>query len=178
MKAIQERILTIMSIKNVTNAEFADAIGVQPSNISHILSGRNKPSLDLVMKIVKRYPEVRLEWLLQGVGSMNKEYDMDLFSAQKNEPARNEKVSSNAESKIYSRQEEKDKSRPSFEGEMELKEVKTARNQVSSVKSVASDEMEGKKDFSAYIDNSDVGIEKIVIFYRDRTFKAYTPGSH
>ena len=81
MENIQERIATIMSIKNLSNAEFANAIGVQPSNISHILSGRNKPSLDLIMKIINRYPEIRLDWMLLGEGSMNREYQPDLFSA-------------------------------------------------------------------------------------------------
>ena len=48
---------------------FAEEIGVQRSSISHLLSGRNKPSLDFVMKVVQRFPEVNLYWLLFGKGS-------------------------------------------------------------------------------------------------------------
>ncbi|MDP4223940.1 MAG: helix-turn-helix transcriptional regulator, partial [Bacteroidota bacterium] len=48
-------------------------IGVQPSGISHILSGRNKPSLDFVLKMLERYPFISTEWLLFGKGSMYSE---------------------------------------------------------------------------------------------------------
>ena len=47
----------------------ADKIGVQRSSISHILSGRNKPSLDFVMKVLNAYNEVDLYWLLNGKGN-------------------------------------------------------------------------------------------------------------
>ena len=52
----------------VSASSFAENIGVQRSSISHILSGRNKPSLDFVLKLVKAYPEVDLYWLLLGKG--------------------------------------------------------------------------------------------------------------
>lgn len=48
---------------------FADEIGVQRSSISHLLNGRNRPSLDFVMKLIAAYPEVNLYWLLKGEGS-------------------------------------------------------------------------------------------------------------
>src|SRR5690606_12021523 len=49
-------------------SSFSDIIGVQRSSISHILSGRNKPSLDFVLKVLSAYPEVELYWLLNGKG--------------------------------------------------------------------------------------------------------------
>lgn len=49
-------------------SSFADAIGVQRSSISHLLSGRNRPSLDFVLKVIARFPEVNLYWLLNGKG--------------------------------------------------------------------------------------------------------------
>lgn len=49
-------------------SSFSDIIGVQRSSISHILSGRNKPSLDFVLKVLSSYPEVELYWLLNGKG--------------------------------------------------------------------------------------------------------------
>ena len=55
---------TIFTNLNITPSMFADQIGVQRSSISHLLSGRNKPSLDLVMKIVSTYPQIDLYWLL------------------------------------------------------------------------------------------------------------------
>ena len=63
-----ERIKQIMSHFNLTPASLADEIGVPRSSISHLLSGRNKPSLDFVLKLVKRFPEINLYWLLNGKG--------------------------------------------------------------------------------------------------------------
>ena len=57
-----------MEYYDLTAASFADRIEVGRSSISHLLSGRNNPSLDLVMKIIKAFPEVELYWLLNGKG--------------------------------------------------------------------------------------------------------------
>lgn len=67
-----ERLNIIMDYYELTSAMFADKIEVQRSSISHILSGRNKPSLDFVLKILKEFPEVELYWLLNGIGSFPK----------------------------------------------------------------------------------------------------------
>ncbi len=67
--AFKERLELILTHYELSAAAFADAIGVQRSSISHVLSGRNKPSLDFILKVVQRYPEVNLYWLLNGKGS-------------------------------------------------------------------------------------------------------------
>jgi transcriptional regulator with XRE-family HTH domain len=63
-----ERIIEILKSKNLSPAQFADLIGVQRSSISHLISGRNKPSLEFVQKILKTFPEIDIEWLLSGKG--------------------------------------------------------------------------------------------------------------
>ncbi len=65
------RIKKLLEVKKISPAQFADEIEVQRSSLSHVLSGRNKPSLDFMMKIKKRYPEINLDWLLLGDGSMD-----------------------------------------------------------------------------------------------------------
>ncbi len=65
---ILERLKTILSHFKLTPSAFADTIGVPRSSISHLLSGRNKPSLDFVLKLVGKFPEVDLYWLLYGQG--------------------------------------------------------------------------------------------------------------
>ncbi|MBO0340886.1 MAG: helix-turn-helix transcriptional regulator [Allomuricauda sp.] len=72
-KGIVSRIETIIEHLELTVSAFADEIGVQRSSISHLLNGRNKPSLDFVMKLVDTYPQVDLYWLLKGEGSFPKE---------------------------------------------------------------------------------------------------------
>ncbi len=61
-----------MEYYDLSAASFADKIEVGRSSISHLLSGRNKPSLDFVMKIVQAFPEVELYWLLNGKGNFPK----------------------------------------------------------------------------------------------------------
>jgi transcriptional regulator with XRE-family HTH domain len=64
------RIELILKTQNLTPTQFADAIGIQRSGMSHILSGRNNPSLDFVMKVLNRFPEINAEWLLTGKNQM------------------------------------------------------------------------------------------------------------
>lgn len=109
---------------------FADKVNVQRSSISHLLSGRNKPSLEFVLKVVKAFPEINLYWLLNGKGE---------FPAS---PQKNEGLPPLV------------KTPP--------KEPKAERTQKPVTPPIPFPEEPGKT------------IEKIVIFYSDGTFKAYS----
>jgi len=81
---MKERILEFLKAENKSSAQFAEEIGVQPSGISHILSGRNNPSLDFVLKMLEKYNFLSTEWLLFGKGSMYKDSRMQkLFEETK-----------------------------------------------------------------------------------------------
>ncbi|MGA9211913.1 helix-turn-helix domain-containing protein [Kaistella sp.] len=69
---LKERISKVIAYSELSLSEFADEIEVPRSSISHITSGRNKPSLDFLMKIKIRYPELEWEWLIEGEGEMLK----------------------------------------------------------------------------------------------------------
>lgn len=69
---MEERLNQLFAHLKVSPSRFADEIGVQRSNISHLLSGRNKPSFDLMLKILDRYPRINLEWLITGKGNVFK----------------------------------------------------------------------------------------------------------
>jgi len=113
------RLQKIIDFHDETASSFAEKIGVQRSSISHILSGRNKPSLDFVMKVLHTYPDVELYWLLNGKGNFPKNNRKDITKIISDDTS-NEKIA----------------------------QVDT---------------------------NLDQGIEKIVIFYTDGTFKSYNP---
>jgi transcriptional regulator with XRE-family HTH domain len=66
--SISERIDFLMRDNNMSPSAFADRVGVQRSNISHIMSGRNKPGLDILEKIVTSFPALNASWLLTGKG--------------------------------------------------------------------------------------------------------------
>lgn len=67
-----KRLKEILDYYDLTASALADSIDIQRSSISHILSGRNKPSLDFVLKLLKTYPEIELNWLMNGKGKFPK----------------------------------------------------------------------------------------------------------
>lgn len=68
-----KRLEILMEHFGMNASSFADKIGVQRSSISHLLSGRNKPSLDFVLKILDIFPDVNLYWILNGKGNLLKD---------------------------------------------------------------------------------------------------------
>ena len=132
----------------VLNASaFADKIGVQRSSMSHLLSGRNKPSLDFVMKILEVFPDVDLYWILNGTGSFPKSNEQVSDSIKTTAPTPVQENLSGGDlfSEVYYKEAQK----------TETKYAPEIKNQ-----NLSSEEGE---------------IEKIVIFYKNGTFKAYNP---
>lgn len=180
-----DRILLVLKIKNLTPSKFADEIGIQRSSMSHIMSGRNLPSLDLITKILKKYPDINSEWLLQGAGPMLKTIQIDLFD-QQNEP----KLPDVAEKKelqpvepeivkeektIVPESSLQEKASENLQPEIKQPETKPAdvvREEVKQVddKDVKHESIEENKPVSQ------PEIEKIVILYKNKTFKEYYPG--
>lgn len=70
--SLNERISKVIEYSKLSSSEFADEIDVQRSSISHITSGRNKPSLEFIIKIKSRFPEILWDWLVNGDGEMLK----------------------------------------------------------------------------------------------------------
>ncbi len=65
-----DRIKLLLETQGMTATEFADRLGIQRSGLSHIMSGRNKASLDFVRKVLTAFPEVSPDWLIRGSGSL------------------------------------------------------------------------------------------------------------
>lgn len=112
------RLKIVMDYYNLTASMLAEKINIQRSSISHLLSGRNKPSLDFVLKILENFPEVELYWLLNGKG---------IFP---NEESKNQEVS-------------------------KIEHTKSAETK--------SQQQENSSE-----------IDRIIIFFKDGTFKNYT----
>lgn len=141
-----KRLETLLDYYGLNASTFADKIGVQRSSMSHLLSGRNKPSLDFVMKILEVFPDVDLYWILIGKGSFPKNNDdhLEIAVSSPTPMASNENIGTDLFSSVETNEEEK-------------KEIKKA----SSLKNVN-------------INFEDDEIEKIVLFYKNGTFKAYS----
>ncbi|SDE02426.1 helix-turn-helix domain-containing protein [Riemerella columbipharyngis] len=167
------RITKVIEYSGLTASDFADEIEVQRSNISHITSGRNKPSLDFIKKIKNKFPELSWDWLINGEGDMlekqEKAYEkttpkkeitttppLDLFSFANQDINENlnlekHKISNNApESPIQV--EPTEKKNITHSQPLAYKEtLYTCQN----------------------TDNKKVKIKRIVIFFEDGTFESF-----
>jgi len=140
-----KRLEIIFEFYSVSASAFADSIGVQRSALSHLMSGRNKPSLDLIMKIVEAYPEVDLYWPLNGKGNFpNEKNEANTKSADAAPaPTSVSDLFTNIESKVEE------------DNDIELHKHEEQRQE--------------------FIQHSASDVEHIVIFYKDGTFKKYRP---
>ncbi|HNV81052.1 MAG: helix-turn-helix transcriptional regulator [Tenuifilaceae bacterium] len=71
---MKERLQIIVETEKLSYAKFAEMIGVQRSSISHFLSGRNKPSFDVIHSILSKFPHISPDWFILGIGNMYREY--------------------------------------------------------------------------------------------------------
>ncbi|CAM3393600.1 helix-turn-helix transcriptional regulator [Aequorivita lipolytica] len=78
-----KRLEKILEYYSLTAAAFAEEIDFNRSTISHLLSGRNKPSLEFIMKLYQKFPEVDMDWLLFGKGNFPSTSDNNLDKAPK-----------------------------------------------------------------------------------------------
>ena len=83
-EAFAKRLQKVIDFYGESASSFAQKVGVQRSSISHILSGRNKPSLDFIMKVLSSYPEVELYWLLNGKGTFPAKQRKDTTTIENN----------------------------------------------------------------------------------------------
>ena len=67
---MKERLLQLLDLEQLTPSKFADIIGVQRSSVSHVISGRNKPSFDFLQKTLKAFPGLNADWLMLGESTM------------------------------------------------------------------------------------------------------------
>lgn len=84
MELIKDRIAHILRAKNLTATQFAEMMQIQPSNVSHLLSGRNKPSLDFLVKLKEIFPEYNFDWIILGKKPITTN-EPNLFNNENNE---------------------------------------------------------------------------------------------
>lgn len=128
-----KRLEKILDYYGISATAFSEVIEVNRSTISHLLSGRNKPSLEFIMKVIRHYPEVELYWLLNGKGTFPSESEKQMLpthasASKKNTPVGTENLEP------------------------------TAQNTKDTLKSDP---------------KSKTNIERIVVFYKDGSFKSY-----
>ena len=88
---LKDRIATIIKVNQLNASSFAEVLGVQRSSLSHILNGRNKPSLDFIEKVLHHFPRVDAQWLITGTQNEVKSEQKVAKAASK----KSEKIASN-----------------------------------------------------------------------------------
>lgn len=169
---LNSRVQKIINYSELSSSEFADEIGVQRSNISHVLSGRNKPSLDFLMKIKDRFPEIQWEWLIEGKGAM-------IFS--ENEAASTPSSYSLEESKInddepiitglFSIPSQEDENTKQEEVKSEISEP-IQYNIVENTPEISENKNTSEAETPSEKSNN---IKKIVFFYENGKFEVFEP---
>lgn len=161
-KPMIKRIELIIRAQNLSPSQFADRIGIQRSGLSHILSGRNNPSLDFVQKVLSAFPELNPAWFLQGKGRMyvNLAEAETLPFPQEFTPLSTE----NAPQDLW--QED----RP--ETEFELQSEPVARQAGTETGLQTEIEREVSKEINDSKDNKPK-LRRILLFYEDGTFEEY-----
>ena len=167
---MKDRITQFLASEGISPAEFADKIGVQRSSVSHVLNGRNYPSATFIQKMLGSYKTINPRWLLLGEGSI---------SETKSAPIR--------EPSLFQFPAETELPKTSKES------VKTDVSSAKEITSQLSDSVANKQQSPAISNQgaelnlaqslSDLGtsladnkeVERIVLFYKDKTFAAYTP---
>jgi transcriptional regulator with XRE-family HTH domain len=154
----KDKIEKIMQIENMNSVQFASEIGIQGSTLSHILNGRNNPSLEVLKKILNRFRTINSDWLILDSGTMyrNEKYSQSptLFPADdeisSNTTTYNEKI----DKKIIS-------DFPLNKNETQVNEIKATNAPVNVIQSVPKIEIPAKS------------VRKIIVYYTDNTFQEF-----
>lgn len=146
---MQQKLRDLMTSEHLKSGQLAEALGINPAGISHILAGRNKPSFELLQKILRRFPQINPDWLLLDKGSMYRGEPSDETepTTQPMAAPEPERASSAATTSLFDA------------------EPSTPHATSPSVASVA----------QSLAVKSSGHIARVVIFYDDQTFESFTP---
>jgi transcriptional regulator with XRE-family HTH domain len=151
-----QRMQILMDYYNISASAFADRLTVQRSSLSHLMSGRNKPSLDFIMRITEAYPDADLYWLLYGKGEFPKSslqsQPGESFQPQPQFSAATANAVMENEPYLFSGEEEQ----PGLQSQSQFSEPQQLKTEAAT---------ENLNE-----------IERIVVFYKNGTFKNYNPG--
>lgn len=181
---MEERLKDILTKERLTPARFAELVGVQRSSVSHIISGRNKPSLDFLQKILSTFGHISPDWLISGIGpykrtdtTLNRpgKPDSDQQTARWNgkivfpltkSSAKDEKAAEYGRNADSDHPQTGDNASEGFKDSSNGADATPARSQESSsIKPKGQKMIEKKK------------IVKTLLFYDDQTFEVFYPGN-
>lgn len=149
---MREKLLKLMKSEKLSSSRLAEILEIQPSSISHILSGRNKPSYDFLVKILRRFPTLNPDWLLLDAEQMyrsNEELDRRINDTN----TQSSQTTGSAEKMIVN-------SKSPLNPKNESSQNSTNRP-IENIAAVANIATDGRT------------IERVIVLYTDKSFEAY-----
>lgn len=149
---MREKLLKLMKSEKLSSSRLAEILEIQPSSISHILSGRNKPSYDFLVKILRRFPTLNPDWLLLDAEQMyrsNEELDRRINDTN----TQSSQTTGSAEKMIVN-------SKNTLNPKNESSQNSTNRP-IENIAAVANIATDGRT------------IERVIVLYTDKSFEAY-----
>ncbi|WP_418123949.1 helix-turn-helix transcriptional regulator [Chryseobacterium sp. PTM-20240506] len=178
--SLNERISKVIEYSRLTPSEFADEIDVQRSSISHITSGRNKPSLEFIIKIKSHFPEILWDWLVNGEGEMLKSALPETSVPEPDEPDE-EKLKPTSLPDLFTMMNDDEdfgidedeivpQKQPLRESPIPYK-VK-AQEKINDSQRL---ENSNERIINQVIENQQIKIKRIVLFYENGKFESFEP---
>ena len=147
---MREKLLKLMNAEGLTASRLAELLGIRSSGISHIISGRNNPSFDLLQKILKRFPNINPDWLLLDSDQMYR----NMETATLNQ---------NPEGYIFG-----------AEGDVNFPETENAHEPASNdSEHPRTNSQQSPVDLGLIAKNSARGVKRVIILFDDHTFESY-----
>jgi len=167
---MKERLIQLLDLEQLSPSKFADIIGVQRSSISHVISGRNKPSFDFLQKTLKAFPGLNASWLILGEGTMYEQMGRNISGNLFDTPVEPEGPSE----ELISGTEE---------GHREIKAAEStvsseAKPEIMPEDPAPAQNMENSLKEEAIRELASSGAKRIVqvmVIYEDDTFRAFLP---
>lgn len=159
---MNKRIRKFMDFQGLSPSELADTIGVQRSNVTHVLNGRNNPSFPFIEKLLKNYPKLNAKWLLMGDGEMLE--GKPVFPSNLFDQGADNSLKAMVSDKKREELQEEDAIQYATDGrKAESNPARLKASQENELPLLTNVNPEGK------------AIEHVMIFYTDQTFRIYHP---
>lgn len=158
--AEKERIEKVMQLEGMNSAVFAAAINIQGSTLSHILNGRNNPSLSVLQSILNRFPNISPEWLIMGQGPIERS------SKQSQAPTLFDSIDENINKSITFEPKTEPKNDLSFS-------VIQQKTNVAPEIPVQTTQEQSRPAFISQVEPSSKAVRKIIVYYTDNTFQEF-----
>lgn len=173
MESITDRIREVMNAEGYTSARFADDLEVGRAVISHILNGRNNPSLDIITKILSKLPQISTEWLLNGTGEMykttsqnNVETDAEQIQHSQTLPDLFAEQYTPTENKVADQPSHISKNVDNVTAQSEKENLNEIKMTENAVKEIVNERI-------IYRETPVKKIKQIIIYYSDNTFETF-----